>query len=620
MRVDSAAVGPTDELDPRARLRRYVSAVRRRWWLILVPALIGAALGWFTAPESTAVVNDLGVPLPRTTYYKASHVLIQDSASAADPSGMQPQVNLSQAAYLVNTGEVPVRVAADLGVDVDDVEDSLLGLPRSEVSSVEVQAVGTDAEDVVVLADSAAAHLLVVLQAQADADATQTRDTIVARLDELDTQISDLTQQIATNPPNVDQLEAQQRSLSNQYALAYEQFSALANQPPPTAGLSTLEAASPDEISEAEYDAIRQTIREGATYVTGAVTTTTEASGGRGGDSSGMGAPTRAALGGIVGFAAGLGLVLLLDRFDGRLRRREDVESVTGLTVVAEIPPLNRKQQRGHDVVTVTQPRSRSAEAYRVVRGAVLFGLGEERPADGGAIVLMVTSANPGEGKTTTAANLAAVLAEGGFSVLAVNCDFRRPQVHRYLLEAPDEVEGTRSIDTAGRPRPTRIPGVSLVTGVGEGDDEVNPLEIVAEQRRIITKARAHVDVIVLDTAPFLATNDASELLPLVDQILVVVRAGKTSAESAHRTAEVLERFDAPVLGVVFNDSAESHAAQYYYGYGESGSSRTRERPRPADQAASDQADDDGWDDRGEVYVDEEYDDESAPVTRGVDR
>ncbi len=289
-------------------------------------------------------------------------------------------------------------------------------------------------------------------------------------------------------------------------------------------------------------------------------------------------------MGGIVGLGLGAGLVLLLDRFDGRLRRRDDVESATGLTVVAEIPPLNRKQQRSLEVVTVAQPRSRSAEAYRVVRGAVLFGLGGERPADGGAIVLMVTSANPGEGKTTTAANLAAVLAEGGFSVLVVNCDFRRPQVHRYLLESPDEVRPpTSGLDVAVRPRPTRIPGVRLVTGLGEDDDEVNPLEIVALQRKVIERARAHVDVIVLDTAPFLATNDASELLQLTDQVLMVVRSGKTTAEAAHRTSEILERFDAPTLGVVFNDSAESHAAQYYYGYGESGT-RTRERSAPDDR------------------------------------
>jgi Mrp family chromosome partitioning ATPase len=577
VRVDGAPAAPTGDLDPRARLKRYLSAFRRRWYLVLLPALVGAALGFLTTPSSAVEIDDRGIPLPTTEYFKAAHVLIEDS-QAVDPTGTAAGVNLSQAAYLVNTGEVPARVAEELGIDVDEVEDSLIGLPRAEVASIEVLAADTDGDRAVAMADSAASHLLEVLQAQAETDAATARDEVVDRLDALDAQLNQLNAQIAQDPPNRTQLEAQQRSVSNQYALVYEQFQALANQPPPTAGLTTLEVAKAEEIPEAEYDDIKETIREGAPYVTGAAATTTEPRSDSGDAGEGVGAVTRGVLGGIVGLGLGVGLVLLLDRFDGRLRRRDDVENVTGLTVVAEIPPLNRKQQRSLEVVAVAQPRSRSAEAYRVVRGAVLFGLGGERPADGGAIVLMVTSANPGEGKTTTAANLAAVLAEGGFSVLVVNCDFRRPQVHRYLLEAPEEVRlPAAGLDATVRPRPTRIPGVRLVTGLGEDDDDVNPLEIVALQRKVIEKARAHVDVIVLDTAPFLATNDASELLQLTDQVLMVVRSGKTTAEAAHRTSEILERFDAPTLGVVFNDSAESHAAQYYYGYGESGT-RTRER------------------------------------------
>lgn len=171
-------------------------------------------------------------------------------------------------------------------------------------------------------------------------------------------------------------------------------------------------------------------------------------------------------------------------------------------------------------------------------------------------------------------ANLAAVLAEGGLNVLVVNCDFRRPRIHDFLLDdrLPDEDPGNLGVL---RPRPTRIPGVRLVTGIGENQSDVNPLEVVAQQRRVIEMALPHLDVILLDTAPFLATNDASELLPLTDQVLLVVRSGTTTAEVAHRTAEIMERFAAPVLGVVFNGSDEAHGAQYYYyGYGEPAAAR----------------------------------------------
>ena len=583
MRVDDAAMSPRAELDPRARLRQYVSAVRRRWYLVLIPTVLGALLGWFSLTPPPTVEDSTGitVPIPRTTYYRATHVLIRE-ASGSEQSGTQSPVSLSQAAYLVNTGQVPVRVAEQLGLDVDDVEASLLGLPREQVTSIEVQAIGKDSAEVVAMADAAAAELLVVLKSQADADAAANRDQVVARLDDLDRQISELNAQIATLPPNLTQLEAQQRSLSNQYSLVFEQFTALANSPEPGAGLASLEGAKAEEISEATYDTTRKTIRDGADYVTGTPTTVPEGSTDVEEPSEEAASrPTRAVFGGLVGLALGIGLVLLLDRFDGRLRRREDVEAATGLTVVAEIPPMGRKSQRSLQILAAEKPRSRSAEAYRVVRGAIMYDLGRrERPADGRrAAVIMVTSANPGEGKTTTVANLAAVMAEGGLDVLVVNCDFRRPRVHDYLLddEQPDEDLANLGVF---RHRSTRMPNVRLVTGIGENQSDVNPLEVVAMQRQAIEMALPNVDVILLDTAPFLATNDASELLPLTDQVLLVVRSGKTTAEVAHRTAEIMERFAAPVLGVVFNGSDEAHGAQYYYyGYTESSG-------RPADGAA----------------------------------
>lgn len=556
MRVDNGA-GGTDAL---ARLKVHLSALRRRWYVVVVPAVLGAVLGWVSAPDTSASLA------PRTEYFQASHVLILDQA--ANTGNSRGTVNLNQAAYLVNTGEIPARVAETLDLAEADVRSSIIGLPRQQVESVEVQAVGTSSDEVVALADEAAAELLAILEADAIAAADAEAQRVLTTLDDLENQLSELNDQIADNPPNRSQLEAQQRSLTNQYSLTYEQFSQMANRPPPTAGLISLEGATASTLSEDEYDAMRDTIREGAAYVTGTPTTAPSS---RGSSDAGpaAGAPTRAAVGGLVGLAVGIGMSLTLDRFDNRLRRREDVESATGLTVVAEIPPLSRHQQRSHEVVAYTQHRSRAAEAYRVVRGALLFVFGVDRSdeiAGSGAKVVMVTSANPAEGKTTTVANLAAVLAEGGFNVLVINCDFRRPKVHQYLLEA------RRSpADGAGQARlvarRTMIERVRLISGIGEDDPDANPLEVLALQRQVIQAARERFDIVLLDTAPFLTTNDASELLAETDQVLLVVRAGKTTLEAAARTAEVLGRFDAPVIGIVMNDSDDSPAAQYYYGY-----------------------------------------------------
>jgi len=578
VRVDTAS-GSTaqfDNLDALTRLKGYVSALRRRWFLVAIPLVLGVALGWLSAPDAPGRSAAPGIIEAAPTYVRATHVLIDESQSA----DAGPSVNLAQAAYLVNTGEVPERVAAQLDLPVEEVSQSMIGLPRAQVSSVEVQAIGEDEDLVVQLADGAAAQLIVTLATQAQADADSERDRILGQLEKLDTDISALNQQIVADPPNRSQLEAQQRSLTNQYSLVYEQFSQLANRPPPTAGLATLETAKPTEISEEEYEATKKTIREGADYVTGAVTTSVPETGESSAPGRGPSTPTRAGLGGIVGLGMGVGLVLLLDRFDSRLRRREDVEAATGLAVVAEIPPLTRHQQNTLEVVANTQHRSRAAEAYRVVRGAVLFALatdGESARSEG-ATVLMVTSANPAEGKTTTVANLAAVLAEGGFNVLVINCDFRRPRVHKYLLAVQNkddppftEVARFGSVVVTN----TNLDRVRLITGLGEDDPEANPLDVVALQRKIIQATRANFDMILLDTAPFLTTNDASELLSETDRVLLVVRGGKTKVEAAHRTSEILERFDAPVLGVVMNDSSEAELAQYYYaGYATSRSDK----------------------------------------------
>ncbi len=577
MRIDNEPTVGHLELDPRARLRHYVGAFKRRWWLVVLPCVIGALLGFLTTP-STAGPAKAGATttMPTSTFYEATHILIREDASptgsGSSSSGQTVSVNLPQAAYLVNTGEVPAKVAEKLGISPQEVESHTLGLPRDQVSSIEVKAIGEDPALVTAMADTSAAELLNQLKTQAEAAANARRDSIVAQLDDLDRQITDLNGRIFGNPPDRSQLEAQQRSLQNQYSMVYEQFSNLANAPAPTAGLVSLQAARATPISDVEYQNTLRTIRDGAEYVTGATTTVpVDQEVEKPKKTKPVGAGTRGILGGLVGLALGVGMVLLLDRFDARLRRREDVEAASGLTVVAEIPRLKRKAQRSFDLQVVTSPRSRAAEAYRVVRGAFIFELSRMAPspyANGSAApaaVLMITSADAGEGKTLSVANLAAVFAEGGLKVLVLNCDFRRPRIHRYLL---GDAHDPPPVDDVLAPRLTKLDNVHLVTGIGEGSADANPIEVVALQQQVIDAQRGNYDVILLDTAPFLATNDASELLPRTDLVAVVVRSGKTTAESAHRTAEVLQRFAAPVLGVIFNGSDQTRGAQYfYYGY-----------------------------------------------------
>ncbi len=166
----------------------------------------------------------------------------------------------------------------------------------------------------------------------------------------------------------------------------------------------------------------------------------------------------------------------------------------------------------------------------------------------------MVTSAAPSEGKTTTSANLAVAFAEAGASVLLVNCDFRRPTLHKYfgVEQEPRRIH------------PTQVPGVRIITNV-LADPSANPAQVVAEQRRVIQSSRRHFDVVVVDTVPVLAANDTVELIAAADVVVFAEMAGYTTATNVTRALELLTRVGAPISGVVLVRSGEAQTHQYYY-------------------------------------------------------
>jgi capsular exopolysaccharide synthesis family protein len=190
-----------------------------------------------------------------------------------------------------------------------------------------------------------------------------------------------------------------------------------------------------------------------------------------------------------------------------------------------------------------------------------------------GPQVILVTSALPGEGKSTTVANLAVAMAESGRRVLICNADFRSPQVQLAfglengpgLTDLLTGEDGPRHL--ADMVHETRAPGVSLVHS---GSTVDNAAELVATHgAQMLEEARSLADVVLLDTAPLLVVSDASELLPAVDAVVLVARAGKTTRDAARRASELLDRAGIPVLGVVLI-GAQSPVSYYYsgrYGY-----------------------------------------------------
>ena len=527
----------------------YLRILRRRWRLIAALCLLGAVLGGATMRLADG----------DQTLYRATHTL------AANGSG----VNLDQAAALAVTGAVPDRVAARVGGTSAGLAAQIRVVARREVSFIEVTALGSDPVRTTALADAFAEELALYMTEFRNQSATTELAAAEDRLVQVQTELAQEQAALAAALDPVQQaaIGARIEALQAETAQIEAQIDRLRATTEGATVLQTVSSAEPVPINGPEFRALFETASSAGTSeadVSAAV------SGG-----SQLGLLPRLVLGGILGLLAGVVTAIVLERLDPRLHSKAEVESTFGWPVITEIPPLSRSQQQERVVLAHVVPRSRTAEAYRVLRSSVLFAAtgtaetparpdaeadaapapdGEERPEVVGRVVL-VTSPSPAEGKTTTVANLAVVLGEAGARVLVVNCDFRRPSLGAYL-----------GVDShLAKVVDSEVPNVKVLAQVTEEPESANPADVVALQRAVIHEAQRRFDYVLLDTAPLLTTNDANEVLDTADLVVLVARAGRTTREAADRCAEVLERRKAPVLGVVLVATSEAPTGRYYY-------------------------------------------------------
>ncbi|MFI6581849.1 AAA family ATPase [Embleya sp. NPDC050493] len=283
--------------------------------------------------------------------------------------------------------------------------------------------------------------------------------------------------------------------------------------------------------------------------------------------------PLRIGLAAALGLALGLIAALMVDRMDVRLRGRIQLEDAFGLPVIAEVPRATRRQRAGHAVLVAGRPESPVAEAYRTLRSALLLsgppGLAYRlsgtdprqtratampvRRISDPAPVILVVSPRPGDGRTSTVANLAAALAEAGRSVLVLDCDFRNPATHLYLGAKPgkgmsEALLAERETDLQDVVRGTNIPNVRVITA---GAPAAYPAALLLRAGEVVQRARHHADVVLVDSAPLLYANDTNDLVQHADAMLVVARSGNLTADQASRVGELLTRTGVPIAGVV---------------------------------------------------------------------
>ena len=280
----------------------------------------------------------------------------------------------------------------------------------------------------------------------------------------------------------------------------------------------------------------------------------------------------------VLGIISGVGLAFLLENMDNTVRTPEQAQAVSGLPSLGMIP-LGSKSG-GHDgtgkrlaltastevVETVTQvrPQSQMAESYRALRTSLLLSNLGAPPK-----VIMVTSARPQEGKTTTSINTAIVLAQKGVRVLLMDADLRRPSIHKTLGMGPRS--GLSNVLTGSATLQQTITASAILPNLfimPAGTPPPNPAELLASSNMggLVEELRELYDHIVIDTPPTLSVTDAVVLSPRADATILVIRSGHTTKQALRRARDILTQVNAHVAGVLLN-AVDLTSPDYYYYY-----------------------------------------------------
>jgi len=514
-----------------------LAAIKRRWWLVVVFAVLGSLLGGLPQPEKVE---------EQATRFAATHTLL------ANEGGDTSIISPSQVILLATVGEVPSNVAEVLNYQGNSAElaTQVEVLFDFETSALTISTTQATAEQAETIANTFADELNSYLAERQDA----VYETRVAasrqRLNELEDSLNAQRRSLELDPSNAVLL-AERDAVSRQYGLAFEQNGFL-EQSSDRLTFTTLERAQ----------AIPRIDR-------------------------GLSAPTsrstRAAMGLVVGAALGTALAILLGRLDRKIRSREHAEELMAMRARVAIPKI-RHSDGG--VVVAGGSHDPLSDAYRTVRNVVGFvqsGLEQTEHAR----ITLVVSPGPGDGKTSLSANLASAFVEVGEKTIAVNTDFRRPRLYEAMMGTPSPPLNCDIAELDALPRKAlplhtgannlKILDLSTVDGA--------PGELTRATMRQVNRLTAGTDQIIIDTSPVGATAEVLELVPYADIILIVVKVGHTSIEAAERTIAILRDIaTAPLVFVIGGIKVERNP---YYEY-------TDRRRRPTEDAplvASDETD-----------------------------
>lgn len=507
-------------------LRQYFDTLRKWWWLMVLATLV-AVVASFLATRSQP-----------PQYSSKTTLMVGRTLENPNPTGNDIWLGQQLAqtyAELVKRDVVRESTMQALG---------LTWLPEYTVSLVpntqllEIKVIDTDPLRTQAVAAALANQLIERSPSAGDQD-QQDRRAFVAR------QLSELETNIDATKTRVDELQQQMAGMfsARQIADTQAQITALEQK------LATYQANYAQLLTFLQGGINTINIVEPATLPTTPI-----------GPNTGMTILLAAA----IGFLLAAGAAFLLDYLDDTIKNPDDIRAATELPTLGAITRIDAENS-GEMLVAAKLPKSPTAEAYRILRTNIQFSSLDNPPR-----TLLVTSPNPGEGKSTTLANLAVVMAQQGQRVVVVDTDLRRPTLHR-IFEIPNNLGLTNALlqdrpTAEGYLQATQVENLDILT---TGPLPPNPAELLSSARfhALLEALKEHADVVLLDSPPALAVTDATILARQVDGVVLVLDAGMTRRQWAANAKEALDKAGVHILGATLNRLQPQSGGYYYYYY-----------------------------------------------------
>lgn len=512
-------------------IKEYFAPLLKWWWLILLTTAVAGVTSYFATRQ-------------QQDFYRTKTTLLVGTGFE-DPNPSNAALNMGKAlatfyVELANRGEVRDATAEALGLDR---LPNQIFIRQVNENFIEIYVVDTVPERAQAVANELARQLVL------RTPAAQGDDEFVNEL------LSDYEAQIEETDREISQKQVEIGE-----AISAREISQLQGE------LATLEVTKQQLTSS--YANLLSSTQRGATNALRVIEeaylpTWPEQS------SNMMPVLTAAAVGLVLAAA----VAYVLEYLDDSIRTPDQLSRMTGYATLAGIAEIRSDPSK---LITLSRPHSPTSEAYRVLRTAIQFAIA----GDDAKRILLISSAVPQEGKSTTAANLAVVMAQTGNRVLLIDADLRRPSQHRifglankkgmsslllqYNLSDKDESLQALLEETV---QETTLDTLHVMTC---GPIPPNPSELLVNRKmdNLLTKVSDEYDFVILDSPPVLSVTDASVLSAKSDAMLLVVKAARSRKQYVKQLTSRLNELNANVLGFVLNALApksEGHSAYYYY-------------------------------------------------------